>query len=773
MTVVTTFVLGVIWRIHFSAHPVDRATVYTAYLAAAALGVTLMMLLGTWWKRQPGIAATLGDRQELSGVARVLAQRSSTQESVQQRRLLADSGLPQPADTEFNKAELVFWREDGGDVHGSLADIAGYYSRLELRRLVILGAAGAGKSVLASQLLIDLIRSSDSLAGGMPAVPIRLSLAAFDPGSNPWRAESGELAARLDNWITSQLTMSPFELSHEEAAALVRAGRILPVLDGLDETDPPDQPPIREVAIVRALNHPVGSVLRPVVLTCRTDTYYGQLASLRAPPGYGTTLQNATTVIMLPLTPSKIGRYLTRRFHDRGQIQPRWQPVIDHLRGPLGEVLSSPLNLFLAVTAYHDDDTDPAELTQLPADLVRASLLDHLIPAIASRHPAPGGGRYRPGDVRAWLATLAAHLQDQQQAGGNSTDIELHHLWTAAGPGARYITAALYSLLTVVPVSVGWLLGGNTDVLSLVEVIVLAFCFTYAKAARLPVEFTGRFTLSKLRGRPDLRRPPRSDNTTKSVRRRSSRRDRLKQALLTSSLAGLILGLLAARYATGSDASRARWIAVFAAGPLVLYLLFRLCGLVFRWLGILIILPAVLAFDLMKRTMTAPTAVARPSEFVIDGVIGDLTFGVTWSVFLGLASGVLAGVAGLIFDLGWGGIGVPGAVLSATLIGWLFIGLPVGMYLTAGSPWPRYLMAARILARRNQLPAKPARFLDWAYDAGLLRLSGVAAQFRHRDLQNHLVPDLQSAARPTVTPDPTSPTAATSASPHTRTADQE
>lgn len=33
---------------------------------------------------------------------------------------------------------------------------------------------------------------------------------------------------------------------------------------------------------------------------------------------------------------------------------------------------------------------------------------------------------------------------------------------------------------------------------------------------------------------------------------------------------------------------------------------------------------------------------------------------------------------------------------------------------------------------------RPARFLDWAHAAGLLRLSGIGIRFRHRELQTWL-----------------------------------
>jgi hypothetical protein len=41
--------------------------------------------------------------------------------------------------------------------------------------------------------------------------------------------------------------------------------------------------------------------------------------------------------------------------------------------------------------------------------------------------------------------------------------------------------------------------------------------------------------------------------------------------------------------------------------------------------------------------------------------------------------------------------------------------------------------------RKGKLPDRPARFLDWAYEAGLLRLSAGEVQFRHRELQDWLV----------------------------------
>lgn len=75
----------------------------------------------------------------------------------------------------------------------------------------------------------------------------------------------------------------------------------------------------------------------------------------------------------------------------------------------------------------------------------------------------------------------------------------------------------------------------------------------------------------------------------------------------------------------------------------------------------------------------------------------------------------------------------------------LYIGLPFGFVFVANSPWPRYLVATIIVSRRGDPPRRPAVFLNWSYEAGLMRLSGIAVQFRHRDFQTWLVTHGQPA----------------------------
>ncbi len=101
-------------------------------------------------------------------------------------------------------------------------------------------------------------------------------------------------------------------------------------------------------------------------------------------------------------------------------------------------------------------------------------------------------------------------------------------------------------------------------------------------------------------------------------------------------------------------------------------------------------------------------------------------------------------VSQLVFDMIYG----PGS-LEVDLSAALFSGLITGAFIfsipVAGGPAAlRYF--ALLLHTRRKLPWRLGRFLDACYELGILRVSGTAWQFRHRELQDHL------ATRPAPTP---------------------
>ena len=102
----------------------------------------------------------------------------------------------------------------------------------------------------------------------------------------------------------------------------------------------------------------------------------------------------------------------------------------------------------------------------------------------------------------------------------------------------------------------------------------------------------------------------------------------------------------------------------------------------------------------------------------------------SYGLVVGLAAGLVAGfaaalTAGLVFGFA-----------SAVVVG-LVVGLVAGLAFGAKS-WTRYHVAVVIIVARQRGPLRFAAFLDWAHKAGLLRVSGTAYQFRHRQLQDWL-----------------------------------
>ena len=637
------------------------------------------------------------DYPTLVAAARALAREVAQRESVEQLKLLAEVGRGRPADLGFAQAAVaVSWRTDGGRQRGSLAQIAGFYGELELGRLVVLGQPGSGKTVLIDQLLLDLIErlpEADPVAGTRLVVPVRLSLPAFDPGRRGGREDGESVSGLLDEWLRRHL-VDVYGLSLPAASGLVQEGWILPILDGLDEMDPDGRTPVKASAVMRALNHPVGTgrSLRSVVVASRSDRYR-ELAAPPARPGRLQVLQDATAVTLEPLSIDQVIAYLTHRFHhfnEPGRIQERWQPVVDCLRSrrrrALATALQSPLRLFVAVTAYYTGD--PSELLKVSAARLDEHLFSRLIPAVVEQHPGPAGVIYDAEDVTHWLTGIAAHLRHRAEQGASESDLDLHLLWSAAGPRApRYLAATAMGTLvlaTFVPPYLWYVhtlrswLPDNDYGWVLVSVAFALLVLTVRRAITIPVNLQ-RLDLQSMRTTVGRRR------VAKWVLRF------LTVGLLFGAVFGIAYGL--------------SFGLAFGIG----------CGSAFG-----------ISFGLEQR----PSIISRPSVLVSQGITHDVAVVVAFACSFGLANGFANDlIKGLVGGITFG----------------MAYGLSAGVVFIANSPWPRYLAATRLLAREHRLPVRPAIFLDWAYTAGLLRQSGVSAQFRHRELQARLIASVQPA----------------------------
>ncbi|MEU1853900.1 NACHT domain-containing protein [Streptomyces sp. NPDC019990] len=237
----------------------------------------------------------------------------------------------------------------GSDLSGALPGILDFYRSLRPRRLVITGAPGAGKTVLAVDLMLALIRNREE----DDPVPVRIPVAHWDP------------AKPLDTLLVEHLTVV-YDWPREMAGRLVRQGLVLPVLDGLDE-----MPPTQRDSVVPLLGRWLSSFPAHIV-TCRRDDY-DELSDV-AVRALG------TAVVVEPLSAFAITDYLRSADPGRG-----WRDVGEAVlrdpAGPLAQALSSPAALRLALTSYSEHGAHkPVELTdrgEFPdAAAVMARILD-------------------------------------------------------------------------------------------------------------------------------------------------------------------------------------------------------------------------------------------------------------------------------------------------------------------------------------------------------------------------------------------------------------
>ena len=99
---VVAFVVGVIWRIHSSKHPVDTATVMTGDLTAVAVAVTLLIALGASWWKSRRVAAQVSTPAQVIAAADRLAELMAARwkDEASARRIVA----PAPATVRWRWA---------------------------------------------------------------------------------------------------------------------------------------------------------------------------------------------------------------------------------------------------------------------------------------------------------------------------------------------------------------------------------------------------------------------------------------------------------------------------------------------------------------------------------------------------------------------------------------------------------------------------------------------------------------------------------------------
>jgi hypothetical protein len=644
------------------------------------------------------------------------------------------------------------------DGTSTIPDVVTYYRQTHPRRLVVTGAAGAGKTVLALELMLALLEER----GSDDPVPVRLSMAEWDT------------TVLLRDLLVHQL-VDVYDWPATMAAELVRQNRVLPVLDGLDEMDPtqPDGMPsadaTRALAALRALNaYQEGRSAGPLILTCRT-THYDALTSR-------TRLLDAARIDINPVPAPDARTYLLQRADD----PTRWEPLLEALRddpaGLLATTLSTPWRLCLAATVYARDGTPADLLRHSTPDELDEHLLARFIPAATALFP----NRYDAARTHRWLARLAAHLNAPNPGPGlNSpadsrpgTDLVLHQLWPLAGRCRVRVADALLTAFAVLlpPLLLTLLL---LAVLPEEQTAPLLLSPQQADLA-VPVSVALVSVFAGLGAARSRQRAPRHMQwpllwTRDGLRRFAAR---MRRGVLTGVLWGLAGGCALDLLAWSWEAlPEEQYIKMIGFGDSLVLPGWLGLPLILLGLGVLSGFAGGILGGLVDGASGEPSTANQPRR-IIRGTLPHGTLA-------GLASGFTGGLVGFLLaslmmsvdaDASGDGAGsdIPlGSVLRLFLTGeWADVSTALGgahpkingLYINEGLQFTSGLvlgltaaLAAGLIriglirrylvflaCARGKLPWRLGAFLDWCCSAGMMRLSGTAYQFRHRELQQWL-----------------------------------
>lgn len=587
------------------------------------------------------------------------------------------------------------------DLSGSMDEIGAVYRKVPSRRLVILGEAGSGKTVLALHLLLRLLRQrrSDepvpeifSLGSWNPEVPLRVWLARQLARDYPF------LAAKYPDGKT-------------QADYFVERGAILPILDGFDEI----AEGLHETAL-EGLRQMAG----PMVLTSRTGEYRG------AVEGKSRGLTRAPAIELSGLRVDDVAEYL--EISGPTTNRPAWTEVFGRVRAAPGSAasvnltrtLSTPLLVGIARDVCNREAASglsPGGLLEVARESkTRQDMETRLLRAFlpSAYRPVPGrpARRWDPGRARRWLGFLAGHM-DALETG----ELEWWRLGT---------TISLAKRMVIIGFLAAWCFGVTTAVGNvIVDVFGTAHGVEFAVRRAIVVgvlhglvagmAFGGFYLLANRH--KSLRPAPVRIRLTGP--RGPDLGARVLARLRTGIPGGFGVGLLIVlidRFAVAAlgldDGLGGGLLSALAFPPGI--------GLV---AGTAMAVTAVLEVPIEVRRAVDPRGMLAANRvntcyhfltwFVVAGIMGA----VAESPSLGPVRTV---EAGLVFACE--------AAFGAAI--------PYGLAVTA---WGQWVALARIwLPLRGRLPWRLLTFLDDACDRGILRQVGATYQFRHARLKDQL-----------------------------------
>jgi hypothetical protein len=615
--------------------------------------------------------------------ARQFSRRIANHESNQKARLLNFASKPAYPRLVAAK-EFYSYHEDFQPEYCQWQDAFKFFWRSTSKRLVILGPAGAGKSLL----LLDLVAQSVELLGADGPVLVRVNIA-------QWRKSQ-----TFYEFFIHQVSIER-GVPAEVVYALLMEQRIIPLLDGLDELDAEQsEKPERGLEIVRRLNAATSDeypISAPIILTCRTS-YFEQLEHFQRHDAHRVIgLAGAGMLQVESLDADQISTFLNNNLGTEAKA--RWGTVLRALnvlqRPPIVDVLGLPWRLMLAFSAYQNGGS-PDRLLGEKGRVAEAELLPQFL-RMATQEKNPGGpggdGTSRlqrqwlgpverePSRVARWLKEIAQYLETDRAVGGGAGVLLMYEVHKMVNPKFMRFAYSICALGIVATAGIATFVTALSGPHPFPRIVAISVAAIFLMTAAYVVVF----------------RPPSTPAGFTLIQAVQT-----PQGVLDLTLS-LLSALAASAFALGTQNT----------------VLYRVIG------GLCCGFMAGLFFGFVhSKRLRARGAGLQSSETPTDPMHGGL-----------FNSSIIGGVVGVIYVviLLASGAGLPKSILFGVLTLVAFapiLGLPI-----ASIAWTRYKLALFILYLEHRLPWRLNAFLVWSYNAGLMRTAGLAYQFRHLRMQ--------------------------------------
>ena len=632
------------------------------------------------------------------------------------------------------------------DLSGDLRRVAEVYRRIPSGRLVVLGRAGSGKSILAIRFALDLLDART----WSDRIPVIFSLGSWDPST-----------IALHDWLIDRLLRDFPHLARlvpsgkSLAADLLDADLILPILDGFDE--------IAEGLRVEALEALNRTDLR-LVLTSRQGEFAEAVREAHAP------LASAVVVALCDLALDDLRNYLPRTAPvlrssaDPDEPGSTWDAVLDEAQATksagganLAFALSTPLMIALARTMYSDTPGGrPGELldtTRFPdAQAIEEHLLAGFVPTVYRRRAPerrddgrPRSREWDPERAQHWLGYLAHHLV---RLGREQQDLAWWELGTSMRRSSRTLIIGFLA---------GLAFGVTTAIGNLpVDLVATSHGLGFALVRGLVVGLLHGTAAGLLFG---------------LVYWYASEREAFKPSPVRITLSGgtrRTRGNVAARFVGGTVGGLTVMLMLvlidqYVVGPLglgdgesgggLMAAIEFLPGIALAT-GLVLGLLALLEAPIRTESAVSPSDLLRMDR---QNVVFNL---LTWALVIGIGVGLFDAITvGPLRGLEVGTVFGLEAAFGA--------GLGYGLSLTA---WGQWVALSRIwLPLTGRLPWALIAFLDDAHQRGVLRQAGAVYQFRHARIQSHLSQTFRDRHEPHrhATPDSSDPAPAPAPTPAT------